>query len=76
LLATRVVRGFESEVAALFIVENGGEDTRRVEAGQTKPVYGAVCTDECGGAQVPYDPVIFYWQVRHEAISPLGSPVV
>jgi hypothetical protein len=66
LLTARVVQGFESEVTALLIVEDGSEDTRGIEARQTKPVYGAVCTNERGGAQVPYDPVVIYLQVRDE----------
>ena len=66
LLGHAVVDGVEGEVATLPLVEQRGEDARRIEAGAAEPVDGAVGGDERRCLQVADQAVIRDgWVVRH-----------
>src|SRR4029079_9393758 len=53
LLAAEVSAGRrDAKAAAFLIVEDGGEDARRIEVGQAEPIDGAILAHERGRAQV------------------------
>ena len=58
LLCHAVVDGVKGEVATLPVVEQRGEDARRVEAGAAEPVHGAVRGDERCRLQVADQTVV------------------
>ena len=58
--------GADAEAAALAIVEERGEDARRVEARQAEPVDGAVGADERDRAQVADDAVVLDARIAHD----------
>ena len=60
-------------MAALLVIEDRSEDTRRVESGQAQPVYSPVRADQSGGVQVTYDPVIFYGEIAHASSPPVPT---
>jgi hypothetical protein len=65
LLAASVLQGLELKVAALLVVQDGTEDARGIESGQTQPVYRPLRADERCRVQIAYHPVILYRQITH-----------
>lgn len=55
----------DSEKAALFVIQDRGEDTGRVEVRQTAPVDGSVHADERHRVHVADDAVMFDGLVGH-----------
>src|SRR4029453_6034483 len=55
----------DPEISALFIIENGGEDARRIEVRQTAPIDGAVDTYQRHGVKVADNAVILNGLIRH-----------
>ncbi len=50
--------GLEHEAAAVLAVEQGSEDTRRVEMRQTQPIDRTIPGHECDGAAVAYGGIV------------------
>jgi hypothetical protein len=60
------------EVAAAFLVEQRGEDTRRVEPWAAEPVDGTVDGHQRGGLQVADQSVVGNgWVLGHQGLSPV-----
>ena len=53
------------EISALFIIQDSGEDARRIEVRQTAPIEGAVDTYQRHGVKVADNAVILNGLVRH-----------
>ena len=58
-------RRTDTEVSALPLIQNRGEDARRIEMGETEPVDGAVHPDQRYCLQVSDDAIVLDRQVSH-----------
>ena len=73
LLAASIIQGAQLKVPAFLVIQNGGEDARGVEPGETEPVYRPVDPHQRRCVQIPYYPMIFYRKVSHALLSLLPS---
>jgi len=69
-------RGGDPEVAPLRVVEDRGEDARRLEARKAAPVDGPGGGYQGYGVEVPDDPVLLDRQIRHGASCVPGRSLV
>ncbi len=59
-MAVDVLDRTQVEASALLVIQDGGEDARRVEGRQAEPVDRPVRADERRRVEIAYDPVVFY----------------
>src|SRR5262249_20182856 len=60
-----VIRRSDTKPSALRVVQDCSKHAGRIEAGQTKPVDGAIHANQGCGAQVSDYAVVFNWLVAH-----------
>ena len=65
-----MVIGPQGEMPAVLVVEDGREDRRRIEMRRTKPIDGAIHTDQRGGVKISDDAVIFDTQIHSSSSNP------
>jgi hypothetical protein len=61
----------DAEATTLLIVEDGGKDARRIEAGQAELIDGAIHAHQRGRAQVADHSIVLHWLVAFSHVKVL-----